>query len=51
MEEAFLYITTQIGELWPKGSPLGCQNSEGCKRNCNTFLVHHLAKRDEVCQL
>ena len=31
----------------PQG-PLGHQNTEECKKNCNTFLVHGSAERDEV---
>jgi len=33
-----------------RGVPVDCQNSEGCKKLCNTFLVHRLAKRDEIWQ-
>ena len=36
-EEALLYITTYIGELWPK-DPVGWQNSVGVK-NSNAFFV------------
>jgi len=46
IDGAQLYITTRIGELWPEGSP-GAPKSEGCK-NSNAFLVHRLAKRDEI---
>jgi len=38
----YMIITTQIVELWLKGS-MGRQNSEGCK-NCNAFLVRRLAE-------
>jgi len=42
---ALLRITTQIDELWSERFS-GRQNSEGVK-NCNAFLVHRLAERDE----
>jgi len=27
---------------------LGCQNTKGLKKICNTFLVYHLAEHDEI---
>jgi len=47
IEGALLYITTHIGELWSRGS-LGCQNNEGYKKFCNSFLVHRFWEHDEI---
>jgi len=41
-----LYITAEIGELWPRG--LGRLNTEVSKKICNAFFVHRLAARDEI---
>jgi len=42
-----VYSIAGIGEFWARRSPLGRQNTEGCK-NCNAFLQHRLAYRDEI---
>jgi len=44
---ALLYITTQIGELWPRRFPWGTKILK-CIKNCNTFLVHCLTERSEI---
>jgi len=37
IEGALLYVITQIGEFWHRG-PLGRQNTEECKKICNTLV-------------
>ena len=39
-------MRAKIDELWPKGVPWGAKIMS--VKNCNTFLVHHLAERDEI---
>jgi len=40
----------EIGELWPRESPWGAKILKGVKQFCSAFLVHRLAKRDEIWQ-
>ena len=47
IEGAFVYITTQTGELWNTRSPLGAKMLKGVK-NRNAFLVHCLTERGEI---
>jgi len=51
IEAALLYITTQIGGLWSKGSPWGARLVNGVKKRCNAFLEDRLAERDEIWHL
>jgi len=39
-DRALWYITSKIGELWHQNSQVG-------EKNCNMFLVHHLAELNE----
>jgi len=43
-----LYISVEIGELWPRGSPWGAEILKGVKNFCCAFLVHRLAEHDEI---
>ena len=40
----------EIGELWPRESPWSAKILKGVKQFCSAFLIHRLAKRDEIWQ-
>ena len=45
---ALPYVNSEIGKLWPTESLWGAKIRKWVKI-CNTFLVHRLADRDEIC--
>ena len=50
---ALLYISAEIGELWPRESP-GAPNYEGSINFYNAFLVHRISAVDVAyrgCQI
>jgi len=46
---ALLYITAEIGELWPRWSSWAPRYWR-VQRNCNVFLVHRLTERYKIWQ-
>ena len=44
-----MYPTTQIGDLWPRGSPWGAKILQGVKNFCNTFLQVGFTDLDGIC--
>jgi len=44
-----VYVRIKIGELWPRESLCGTKILKAVK-NCNTFLIHRWAERDEIWQ-
>ena len=44
-----VYVRIRIGELWLTESLWGTKILKAVK-NCNTFLIHRLAERDEIWQ-
>jgi len=47
IDRALSYISSKIGELWPRGPPGAPKFTSGYKFFV-TFLVHHLPKRNEI---
>ena len=47
IEGAVLYTSAESVNFDP-GGPGGRQNTKGCKKICNVFLVHRLAERNDI---
>jgi len=43
-----MYVTTETGDLWPRGSPREAKILKGVKYFCNAFLQGGFTDLDEI---